>query len=228
MINVAMIHAESNAAFSLAHHREQIKNHLPSVRFHRCEYPLSCAYIALWHFHGARARPGGKGKFCCSRWPLFQLGECQRSERGGKVLSGRAQICFSQMGLVKSKPCSTQRPLGATMIATAEAFVLAEKLGLSHQALFDVASVSSGQSGSLTTYCPVPGLVPGSPANNGYMPGFAAAMLKDLKLAQEAAANTSAATPLGAAATQLYALYNASGEGNTDFSAIIKMIRGKT
>ena len=73
--------------------------------------------------------------------------------------------------------------LGATMIATAEAFVLAEKLGLSHQALFDVASTSSGQSWSLTTYCPVPGPVPTSPANNGYKPGFAAAlMLKDLKL----------------------------------------------
>ena len=74
------------------------------------------------------------------------------------------------------------------MIATCEAFVLAEKLGLSPQALFDVASTSSGQSWSLTSYCPVPGPVPASPANNGYKPGFAAAlMLKDLKLAQEAA-----------------------------------------
>ena len=74
------------------------------------------------------------------------------------------------------------------MIATAEAFVLGEKLGLSHQALFDVASTSSAQSWSLTTYCPVPGPVPTSPANSGYKPGFAAAlMLKDLRLAQEAA-----------------------------------------
>ena len=119
--------------------------------------------------------------------------------------------------------------LGVTMIATAEAFVLAEKLGLSHQALFDVASTSSGQSWSLTSYCPVPGLVPASPANSGYKPGFTAAlMLKDLKLAQEAAANTGAATPLGAAAAQLYALYNAWGDGGADFSGIIKMIRGKS
>ena len=78
--------------------------------------------------------------------------------------------------------------LGISMIGVAEAFVLAEKLGLSHQALFDVASTSSGQCWSLTTYCPVPGPVPTSPANRDYKPGFAAAlMLKDLKLAQEAA-----------------------------------------
>ena len=83
--------------------------------------------------------------------------------------------------------------LGATMIATCEAFALAEKLGLSHQALFDVASTSSGQSWSLTSYCPVPGPVPASPANRGYKPGFAASlMLKDLRLAQEAAASVGA------------------------------------
>jgi len=112
--------------------------------------------------------------------------------------------------------------LGATMIVTAEAFVLAEKLGLSHQALFDVASTSSGQSWSLTTYCPVPGPVPASPANNGYKPGFAAAlMLKDLKLAQEAALASGAATPLGAEAAQLYALFNAAGHAGDDFSGII-------
>ena len=118
--------------------------------------------------------------------------------------------------------------LGVTMIATAEAFALGEKLGLSHQALFDVASTSSGQSWSLTSYCPVPGPVPASPANNGYKPGFAAAlMLKDLKLAQEAAAAAGAVTPLGAAAAQLYALYNAEGHAEADFSGIIEMLRGK-
>jgi 3-hydroxyisobutyrate dehydrogenase len=117
--------------------------------------------------------------------------------------------------------------LGATMIATAEAFVLAEKLGLSHQALFDVASTSSGQSWSLTSYCPVPGPVPASPANNGYKPGFAAAlMLKDLRLAQEAAAASGAVTPLGAQAAQLYALFNASGHAGEDFSGIINFLRG--
>jgi 3-hydroxyisobutyrate dehydrogenase len=118
--------------------------------------------------------------------------------------------------------------LGVTMIVTSEAFALAEKLGLSHQALFDAASVSSGQSWSLTSYCPAPGLTPASPANNGYKPGFMAdLMLKDLRLAQEAAASVGASTPLGAMAAQLYALYVASGEGALDFSGVIEMIRGK-
>jgi 3-hydroxyisobutyrate dehydrogenase len=142
---------------------------------------------------------------------------------------GRKIILCGGAGAGQAAKICNNLILGATMIATAEAFVLAEKLGLSHQALFDVASTSSGQSWSLTNYCPVPGLVPGSPANNGYQPGFSAAlMLKDLKLAQEAAANTGAVTPIGATATQLYALYNAWGEGSADFSGIINMIRGKT
>ncbi|MGL5447955.1 MAG: 3-hydroxyisobutyrate dehydrogenase [Rhabdaerophilum sp.] len=119
--------------------------------------------------------------------------------------------------------------LGISMIGVGEAFVLAEKLGLSHQALFDVASTSSGQCWSLTSYCPVPGPVPTSPANNDYKPGFAAAlMLKDLRLSQEAAGAAGAATPMGALATQLYALFNASDEAGTDFSGIIRMLRGET
>lgn len=118
--------------------------------------------------------------------------------------------------------------LGISMIGVSEAFVLGEKLGLSHQALFDVASTSSGQCWSLTTYCPVPGPVPTSPANNEYKPGFASAlMLKDLKLAQEAAQAAGAATPLGAAAAQLFGLHNAWGEGGTDFSGIIDLLRGR-
>jgi 3-hydroxyisobutyrate dehydrogenase len=117
--------------------------------------------------------------------------------------------------------------LGATMIATCEAFVLAEKLGLSAQALFDVASTSSGQSWSLTTYCPVPGPVTTSPANRDYKPGFAAAlMLKDLRLSQEAAASVGAVTPLGAEAAQLYALFAAAGHAGEDFSGIIRFLRG--
>jgi 3-hydroxyisobutyrate dehydrogenase len=116
--------------------------------------------------------------------------------------------------------------LGATMVVTCEAFVLAEKLGLSHQALFDVASTSSGQSWSLTTYCPVPGPVPASPANNSYKPGFAAAlMLKDLKLAQEAAQSAGAKTPIGAQATELYEQYNEVGNQDADFSGIIQYLR---
>jgi 3-hydroxyisobutyrate dehydrogenase len=117
--------------------------------------------------------------------------------------------------------------LGATMIATCEAFALAERLGLSAQALFDVASTSSGQSWSLTSYCPVPGPVPGSPANRAYAPGFAASlMLKDLRLAQEAAASVGAVTPLGAEAAQLYALFVAAGHGGDDFSGVINFLRG--
>ncbi len=134
---------------------------------------------------------------------------------GGPSLGQAAKICNNMM-------------LGATMIVTAEAFVLAEKLGLSHRALFEAASVSSGQSWSLTSYCPAPGVLPASPANNGYKAGFMAAlMLKDLTLAQQAAANAGVATPLGAAAAQLYALYVGAGESGTDFSGIIEMIRGK-
>jgi len=118
--------------------------------------------------------------------------------------------------------------LGISMIGVSEAFVLAEKLGLSHQALFDVASTSSGQCWSLTTYCPVPGPVPTSPANNEYKPGFASAlMLKDLKLSQEAAQAAGASTPLGAAAAQLFGLHNAWGQGDTDFSGIIHLLRGR-
>jgi 3-hydroxyisobutyrate dehydrogenase len=116
--------------------------------------------------------------------------------------------------------------LGISMIAVCEAFTLAERLGLSHQALFDVASTSSGQCWSLTSYCPVPGPVPTSPANNDYKPGFAAAlMLKDLKLSQEAAKAAGAATPLGAHAEQIYALFDKAGHGGVDFSGIIAHLR---
>ena len=118
--------------------------------------------------------------------------------------------------------------LGETMIVTCEAFALAEKLGLSAQALYDVSSTASGQSWSLTTYCPVPGPVPASPANRDYKPGFAASlMLKDLRLAQEAAASVGASTPLGAEAAQLYALYVAADHGGDDFSGIINFLRGR-
>jgi len=118
--------------------------------------------------------------------------------------------------------------LGISMIAVSEAFALAEKLGLEPQKLFDIASKSSGQCWSLTSYCPVPGPVPSSPANRGYKAGFTAAMmLKDLRLSQEAASKTAALTPLGAAATGLYSRYTEGGYGSSDFSGIIRMLRGK-
>jgi 3-hydroxyisobutyrate dehydrogenase len=117
--------------------------------------------------------------------------------------------------------------LGVSMIAVGEAFALAEKLGLSHQALFDVASTSSGQCWSLTSYCPVPGPVPTSPANNDYKPGFASAlMVKDLTLAQDAAKAAGAATPLGKHAQEIYKAFDAEGNGGVDFSGIIRHVRG--
>jgi 3-hydroxyisobutyrate dehydrogenase len=116
--------------------------------------------------------------------------------------------------------------LAVSMIAVCEGFALAEKLGLSHQALFDVASTSSGQCWALTSYCPVPGPVPTSPANNDYKPGFAAAlMLKDLKLSQDAAKASGASLPLGAFATDLYEVFNNAGNGAVDFSGIIQQVR---
>lgn len=118
--------------------------------------------------------------------------------------------------------------LGVSMIAVSEAFVLADGLGLDRQKLFEIASQASGQCWSLTSYCPVPGPVPASPANNGYRPGFSAAMmLKDLRLAQEAAGAAGVATPLGAAATTLYERFAAAGEGATDFSGIFEMLAGE-
>jgi 3-hydroxyisobutyrate dehydrogenase len=116
--------------------------------------------------------------------------------------------------------------LGISMIGVCEAFALGEKLGLSHQALFDVASTSSGQCWSLNTYCPVPGPVPTSPANRDYQPGFATnLMLKDLSLAADAAENAGLTSPLGALAQSLYTEFADTGNGTADFSAIMKMLR---
>ena len=118
--------------------------------------------------------------------------------------------------------------LGISMIGVCEAFVLGEKLGLSAQALYDVASTSSGQCWSLTSYCPVPGPVPTSPSNNDYKPGFAAAlMLKDLLLSQDAAASAGAATALGKHAAEIYQDYVDTGHAGMDFSGIINAIREK-
>jgi 3-hydroxyisobutyrate dehydrogenase len=117
--------------------------------------------------------------------------------------------------------------LGISMIAVSEAFVLAEKLGLDAQKLFDISSKSSGQCWSMTSYCPVPGPVPASPANRDYQAGFTAAMmLKDLKLSQDAAKAAGAKTELGAAAANLYSRYVESGEARKDFSGIIRFVRG--
>jgi 3-hydroxyisobutyrate dehydrogenase len=116
--------------------------------------------------------------------------------------------------------------LAISMIGLGEAFSLAERLGLSHQAVFDVVSTSSGQCWALTSYCPVPGPVPTSPANNDYKPGFAAAlMVKDLTLAQDAAKASGTATPLGKQAQEMFRAFDAAGHGGMDFSGIINHVR---
>jgi 3-hydroxyisobutyrate dehydrogenase len=156
---------------------------------------------------------------------------------GSDTAFARAQPILSAMGKTvvhaggagngqAAKICNNMI-LGISMIAVSEAFTLGEKLGLNHQKLFDIASKSSGQCWSLTSYCPVPGPVPASPANRDYAPGFTAAMmLKDLKLAQEASRMSGANTPLGAEAAALYGLFASHGDGALDFSAIIKFLRG--
>ena len=117
--------------------------------------------------------------------------------------------------------------LGVSMIAVCEAFALAERLGLDGERFYEIASKSSGQCWSLTSYAPWPGLVETAPSNRGYEGGFATAMmLKDLKLAQEAAAKAGASTPLGAQAEAMYALFDRLGAGGKDFSAILQLLRG--
>jgi 3-hydroxyisobutyrate dehydrogenase len=117
--------------------------------------------------------------------------------------------------------------LGISMIAVCEAFVLAEKFGLDPHKLFEISSQSSGRCWSMTNYCPVPGLVPTSPANRDYQPGFTATMmLKDLKLAQDAARLARAVTPLGAGAAAVYQRFVEDGGGALDFSGIIRFLRG--
>ena len=156
-------------------------------------------------------------------------GSASAFEKAEPILANMGKSVFhcGDEGAGQSAKICNNLILGISMIGVAEGFALGEKLGLTHQALFDVVSVSSGQCWSLTSWCPVPGPVPASPANNGYQPGFSAAlMLKDLRLAQEAALSSGANTPLGAAAAQIYALFDSLGHGGDDFSGIINMVRG--
>jgi 3-hydroxyisobutyrate dehydrogenase len=156
---------------------------------------------------------GGNEKAFAAAKPVLERMGKRIVHCGGSGAGQAAKICNNMI-------------LGVSMIAVSEAFALAEKLGLSHQALFDVASTSSGQCWSLTSYCPVPGPVPTSPANNDYKPGFASAlMVKDLTLAQDAAKAAGAATPLGKHAQEIYRDFDAAGNGGVDFSGIIQHVR---
>jgi 3-hydroxyisobutyrate dehydrogenase len=155
---------------------------------------------------------GDEKAFVAARPVLEKMGK-KIVHCGGAGAGQAAKICNNMI-------------LGVSMIAVSEAFALAEKLGLSHQALFDVASTSSGQCWSLTSYCPVPGPVPTSPANNDYKPGFASAlMVKDLTLAQDAAKAAGAVTPLGRHAQEIYKTFDLDGNGGVDFSGIIQHVR---
>jgi len=150
-------------------------------------------------------------------------------ERAKPILEGMGKNIFhaGDAGNGQVAKIANNMLLGITMIATCEAFNLAEKLGLDAQTFFDISSTASGQSWSMTSYCPAAGPVPAAPSNRDYQPGFAAAMmLKDMRLAQEAAHKAKASTPLGAQSEALYALMESAGKDNLDFSGVMKLIRG--
>ena len=158
---------------------------------------------------------GGSDEAFAKAKPIIEAMGKRVFHCGGAGAGQAAKICNNMI-------------LGISMIAVAEGFVLAEKLGLDKQALFNVVSTSSGQTWAMTNHCPVPGPVPTSAANNGFRPGFAASlMVKDMMLAQEAAAGAGANTPLGALAAQLYRMHVSSGEGASDYSSVINLIRGE-
>ena len=160
----------------------------------------------------------------------FMVGGSERAyERALSILQqmGKTIVHAGGSGNGQAAKICNNMILGISMIAVCEGFVLAEKLGLDKQKLFDIASKSSGSCWSMVNYCPVPGPVPTSPANRDYQAGFTAAMmLKDLALAQEAANAARAATPLGAEAAALYRLYVGQGQAGKDFSGIVNFIRG--
>jgi 3-hydroxyisobutyrate dehydrogenase len=152
-------------------------------------------------------------------------GSAEAFARAEPVLAamGKAVIHAGGSGAGQAAKICNNMLLGASMIATCETFALAKKLGLDLQTFYDISSKASGQNWSMTSYCPVPGVGPQSPADNDYQGGFATAlMLKDLKLAMEAAASVDADTPMGKRATELYEAFDKAGQGGLDFSAIIR------
>jgi 3-hydroxyisobutyrate dehydrogenase len=170
---------------------------------------------------------GGTGGAAAATLTFMVGGTADAFARAQPILAtmGRKIVHCGDAGAGQAAKICNNMILGISMIAVSEAFVLGEKLGLTHQALFDVASTASGQCWALTTNCPVPGPVPTSPANRGYTPGFATAlMLKDLKLSQDCAVKFGADTAMGRLATQLYDAFAKTG-GAQDFSAIINKIR---
>jgi 3-hydroxyisobutyrate dehydrogenase len=172
---------------------------------------------------------GGVGGAQAATLTFMVGGSAQAFARAQSILEkmGKTIVHAGGAGNGQAAKICNNMILAISMIAVSEGFVLAEKLGLDHQKLFDIASKSSGQCWAMTSYCPVPGPVPASPANRDYAAGFTAAMmLKDLKLAQDAAKASGAKTELGAAAANIYSRYAASGEAGKDFSGIIRYVRG--
>ena len=149
-------------------------------------------------------------------------------DRAEPILSdmGKAVIHAGASGAGQAAKICNNMLLGASMIATCETFAMAEKLGLDLQTFYDISSKASGQNWSMTSYCPVPGVGPTSPADNDYQGGFATAlMLKDLKLAMEAAQSVDADTPMGKRAAELYQAFADNSSGELDFSAIIRSLK---
>jgi len=156
---------------------------------------------------------GGDDSAFATAHPLFEVMGAKIVHCGASGAGQAAKICNNMI-------------LGVTMIATCEAFALADKIGLDRQSLYDVVSGASGQSWSMTSYCPAPDIGPASPADNDYKPGFSAdLMLKDLRLSQIAAESAGAQTEMGALATELYRRFVEEGEGSgQDFSAMLKTL----
>jgi 3-hydroxyisobutyrate dehydrogenase len=155
-------------------------------------------------------------------------GDAAAFARGEPILRamGRNIIHAGPSGAGQTAKICNNMMLAVSMIGVCEGFSLAEKLGLSPQILFDICSTSTSQCWAMTSYCPMPGPVPAAPSNRGYAAGFTAAnMLKDLRLAQQAAGATAAVTPLGAAAANLYQLFVDGGAGGLDFSGIMQLLR---
>jgi len=158
---------------------------------------------------------GGSDKAFAAARPILEKMGKNIFHAGGPGNGQAAKVCNNML-------------LGISMIGTAEAFNLAEALGLDAQTFFDISSTASGQCWSMTSYCPVPGPVPTSPANRDYQPGFAAAMMiKDLALAADAARDAHANTPMGQRALELYERFIEAGGANTDFSGIIRYLKAE-
>jgi 3-hydroxyisobutyrate dehydrogenase len=172
---------------------------------------------------------GGVGGAQAATLTFMVGGSAQAFTRAEQILQkmGKTIVHAGGAGNGQAVKICNNMILAVSMIAVSEGFVLAEKLGLDHQKLFDISSKSSGQCWALTSYCPVPGPVPASPANRDYQAGFTAAMmLKDLKLSQAAAKAAGAKTQLGAHAERIYSAYVESGEAAKDFSGIFRFVRG--